>query len=83
MPDISILKSKSAVTHDTNHYVFSRPDGMTFEPGPAAELAIQKDGWKDKGRPFTFTSMPSDSDLEFVIKTYPDHNGVTEQMSLL
>lgn len=83
MPDRSILKSKTAVTHDTNHYVFSRPDGMAFEPGQAAEIAIQKDGWRDEGRPFTFTSMPSDSDLEFVIKTYPDHDGVTEQMSLL
>ena len=83
MPDKSVLKAKSALTHDTNRYVFSRPDGMQFEPGQAAELAIQKDGWKDAGRPFTFVSMPSDPDLEFVIKSYPDHDGVTEQLALL
>lgn len=83
MTDKSVLKAKSALTHDTNHYVFSRPDGMQFEPGQAAELAIQKNGWKDAGRPFTFVSMPSDPDLEFVIKSYPDHDGVTEQLALL
>jgi ferredoxin-NADP reductase len=83
MPDKITLKAKNAVTYDTNHYVFSRPEGMTFEPGQAAEIAIQKEGWKDEGRPFTFTSMPSDDDLEFVIKSYPDHNGVTEQLATL
>ena len=83
MPDKITLKAKNPVTHDTNHYVFSRPEGMSFEPGQAAELAIKKEGWKDEGRPFTFTSMPDDQDLEFVIKTYPDHDGVTEQMAML
>lgn len=83
MPDNITLKAKTPVTHDTNHYVFSRPEGLSFEPGQAAELAIQQEGWKDEGRPFTFTSMPSDDDLEFVIKTYPDHDGVTEQLAQL
>lgn len=83
MPDKSTLKSKTPLTHDTNRYVFSRPEGMEFEPGQAVELAIQKDGWRDEARPFTFTSLPSDADLEFVIKTYPDHNGVTEQLATL
>ena len=83
MPDKSTLKAKSAVTHDTNRYVFSRPEGMQFEPGQAAEIAILKEGWKDEGRPFTFVSMPSDADLEFVIKTYPEHDGVTEQLAQL
>lgn len=79
----STLKAISPVTHDTNHYVFSRPDDLNFEPGQAVEIAIQKEGWKDEGRPFTFTSMPSDTDIEFVIKSYPDHDGVTEQLAKL
>ena len=79
----STLKAINPVTHDTNHYVFSRPDGLEFEPGQAVEISIQKEGWKDEGRPFTFTSMPSDQDIEFVIKTYPDHDGVTEQLAQL
>jgi ferredoxin-NADP reductase len=79
----STLKAINPVTHDTNHYVFSRPDGLEFEPGQAVEISIQKEGWKDEGRPFTFTSIPSDQDIEFVIKTYPDHDGVTEQLAQL
>ncbi len=83
MHEKSTLKSKTAVTHDVNRYVFSRPKGMDFEPGQAIEMAIQKDGWRDEGRPFTFTSLPSDADLEFVIKSYPDHNGMTKELAKL
>ncbi len=62
----STLKAKHTITHDVNHYIFSRPDGLDFKPGQAVEIAIRKDGWKDEGRPFTFTSLPGDEDLEFV-----------------
>jgi ferredoxin-NADP reductase len=31
-------------------------------------------------RPFTFTGLPGDDFLEFTIKTYPDHKGVTNQL---
>ena len=83
MPDTITLKSKSAVTHDTNRYIFSRPEGFTFEPGQAAELKLDRDGWRDEGRKFTFTSFPDAEELEFVIKAYPDHDGVTERMARL
>jgi ferredoxin-NADP reductase len=77
------LKNKNAVTHDTHRYVFSKPADLSFEPGQAAELALDKDGWREEGRPFTFCSMPDAQDIEFVIKSYPDHDGVTEQMAKL
>lgn len=83
MPQTITLKHLTPVTHDTHRYVFSRPEGLEFEPGQAAELAIDEDGWRDEGRPFTFTSLPDHPDLEFVIKSYPDHNGVTEQLPRL
>lgn len=75
------LQSIDAVTHDTYHLVFNKPDGYEFTPGQACDLALAKDGWRDKQRPFTFTSLPTDPTLEFVIKSYPDHNGVTEQIA--
>ena len=31
-------------------------------------------------RPFTFTCLPDDDYLEFTIKTYPSHNGVTNEL---
>ena len=75
------LKEIEPVTHDTNHLVFKRPEGFTFEPGQATDFALDKDGWRDEKRPFTFTSLPDADTLEFVIKSYPSHNGVTEQIA--
>ena len=31
-------------------------------------------------RPFTFTCLPDDDYLEFTIKTYPSHKGVTNEL---
>lgn len=77
------LKSIEPVTHDTHHLVFDRPEGFEFEPGQAVDLALDRDGWREEKRPFTFTSLPQDDTLEFVIKSYPDHDGVTEQIGKL
>lgn len=77
MSDCLILKSISPVTHDTHHLVFDRPEDFTFEPGQGVEIALDRDGWRDEGRPFTPISLPHEETLEFVIKSYPDHDGVT------
>jgi ferredoxin-NADP reductase len=71
------------VTHDVRQIRFEKPDGYEFTPGQATEVAIDKEGWRDEKRPFTFTSLNSDPYLEFVIKIYPDHDGVTEQIDKL
>ncbi len=71
------------ITHDVRAYTFEKPDGYSFAPGQATEVAIDKDGWRDEKRPFTFTNLQDDDNLEFVIKSYPDHNGVTEQIGQL
>lgn len=83
MSHMLTLREKQPVTHDVNHYVFDRPDGFDFTPGQATELTLDKDGWRDEARPFTFTSQPDDPTLEFVIKSYPSHDGVTEQLVTL
>ncbi|WP_336367734.1 FAD-binding oxidoreductase [Marinobacter sp. C2H3] len=71
------------VTHDVRQIRLEKPEGYTFVPGQATEVAIDRDGWRDEGRPFTFTSLDTDPYLEFVIKIYPDHEGVTEQIGRL
>jgi ferredoxin-NADP reductase len=83
MPHELTLRSKEQLTPDTRRYVFDKPSGLEFKPGQATELTILKEGWKDEGRPFTFTSLPDENALEFVIKSYPEHDGVTEQLALL
>ncbi|WP_375281308.1 flavodoxin reductase [Pseudooctadecabacter sp.] len=74
------LRDIRSVTPSTHHLVFDKPEGFTFTPGQATDMAVLKDGWEDEKRPFTFTSFPDDPHLEFVIKSYPDHDGVTEQI---
>ncbi|MFX0544157.1 FAD-binding oxidoreductase [Roseovarius sp. S1116L3] len=78
-----ILRSIAPVTHDTHHLVFERPKGFDFEPGQAIEMKLQKGGWQDEGRLFTPVSLPGEETLEFVIKSYPSHDGVTEQIAKL
>lgn len=80
MPDTLTLQTIIPVTHDTHSLVFDRPDGFDFTAGQATHMALDRDGWRDKDRPFTMTSQPDDPMLEFVIKSYPSHNGVTEQI---
>lgn len=77
------LKQIERVTHDTYHLVFDRPEGFDFAAGQGVELALLKDGWGDKGRAFTPVTLPEEPTLDFVIKTYPAHHGVTEQIAAM
>ncbi|MFT3826792.1 MAG: FAD-binding oxidoreductase [Chitinophagaceae bacterium] len=71
------------VTHDVKCFRIERPADYTFHPGQATEVSINKDPWKDERRPFTFTALPDASYLEFTIKRYEDHHGVTDQLHQL
>ena len=61
-----------SLTHDVKQFKVEKPEGYSFIPGQATEVAINKEGWKQEKRPFTFTSLPEDDHLEFVIKSYRD-----------
>lgn len=69
-----------SLTHDVKRFKTEKPEGYDFMPGQATEVSINKEGWKDEKRPFTFTSLPGEDHLEFVIKFYRDHEGVTKQI---
>lgn len=72
--------SVSTVTHNVHAFKVEKPDGFGYVPGQATDLSIVKDNWQKEKRPFTFTSLPSDDFLEFTIKSYADHDGVTNQL---
>ncbi len=74
------IKSIGKVTHDVVKIVLEKPDNYTFTPGQATEVAVNKEKWKEERRPFTFTCLPDDDYLEFTIKTYPSHKGVTNEL---
>lgn len=73
------LKSITRITHDVLTIETSKPLHYNYLPGQATEVSIKKDGWENEKRPFTFTSLPTHDYLEFTIKTYPEHKGVTDQ----
>jgi ferredoxin-NADP reductase len=80
MEQIVKIKSLEKVTHDVLKIVTEKPPQFSFIPGQASEISINKNGWKDEKRPFTFTCLPDNDYLEFTIKTYPSHKGVTNEL---
>jgi len=80
VPNQVKVKSITKVTHDVLQIRTEKPSGFSFIPGQATDVAINKDGWQDQLRTFTMTSLPEAPFIEFDIKTYPEHNGVTNQL---
>jgi ferredoxin-NADP reductase len=74
------VNSIDKITHDVLRIVTAKPANFTFKPGQATEISINKSGWIDEKRPFTFTCLPDDDYLEFTIKTYPARKGVTNRL---
>jgi ferredoxin-NADP reductase len=74
------IKSIKHVTHDVLQIVTEKPRLLDFTPGQAVEISVNKEGWKNEKRPFTFTCLPDWNYLEFNIKTYPSHKGVTNEL---
>ncbi len=74
------IQTVEKVTHDTICITTEKPENYNFKPGQATLIALDRDGWRDKKRPFTFTSLPEDNYVEFIIKTYPEHDGTTDKL---
>lgn len=83
MSNLVKITSIEPITHDVYRIQAEKPDGIEYRPGQAVDISLNKEGWKDEIRTFTFTSIPSDDFIEFTIKTYPGHNGVTNQIRSL
>jgi ferredoxin-NADP reductase len=70
----------SYINHDVKRFVVEKPGAYTFIPGQATMISINQPEWRNELRPFTFTSLTDWPYLEFTIKIYEDHHGVTEQL---
>ncbi len=80
MGQIVKIKSIEHLTHDVLQVQLEKPEGVAYVTGQAADISINKPGWEEELRAFTFTSQPEDDYLEFIIKTYPTHEGVTNEL---
>src|SRR3954453_16883459 len=83
MEQVIKIKAIERVTHNVKRFQCEKPEGYYFVPGQATEVSINKEGWKEEKRPFTFTSLNDSPYLEFTIKIYSDHPGVTNELDTL
>jgi len=79
---VKILETEF-VTHNIKRFKVSKPASYTYKPGQATDVVINLPEWKEERRPFTFTSLNEWDHLEFTIKIYSDHNGVTNKLGTL
>ncbi len=77
---IATIMDIEDVTHNVRAYKLEKPAGYRWTPGQATDISINKEGWKEEKHPFSFTSLNDDADLEFTIKSYLDHKGVTNEL---
>jgi len=71
------------LTHNVKRFIVQKPKGYKFSPGQATEVSINTPALKNEKRPFTFTSLNDSEHLEFTIKIYDSHNGVTKELGKL
>lgn len=79
---VKIINTEN-VTHDVKKIRVAKPAGYSFIPGQATDVSINLPGLKDEKRPFTFTCLNDDPYLEFIIKIYRDHEGITKKIGTL
>lgn len=79
---VKILSTKQ-VTHDVKRFRIEKPEGYSFIPGQATEVSVNTPELKNNKGPFTFTCLNSDPYLEFTIKIYSSHKGLTNELGKL
>jgi ferredoxin-NADP reductase len=76
---VKVLQT-AMVTHNVKRFTVEKPKGYSFISGQATDVSINNPGLADDLRPFTFTCLNSDKDLEFTIKIYKERHGVTDKL---
>jgi len=74
------INSIQLINHDVLRIATDKPEKFTYQPGQATGVLINKPNSDAEKSPFTFTSLATDEDLEFTIKTYPKREGMTSKL---
>lgn len=77
------ILSIEQVTHDVKRFQVEKPADYSFIPGQATDVSINTPELMKKKRPFTITSLNASPYLEFTIKIYPRHQGITNELNKL
>ena len=68
------------ITHNVKQFDIEKPKGYKFIPGQATDVSINKKGLEDDLHPFTFTALNDWDKLQFTLKIYTDHDGMTNKL---
>ena len=77
------IEHKKWLTHDVVRFTIEKPGNFSYDAGQAVEITLNDPKFKDDWAPFTLTSLNRDDHLEFTIKIYESHNGMTLALSKL
>lgn len=77
------IVSTHYIANNVKRFVLEKPADFKYTPGQSARISINLPGWEDQIRPLTFTSLQHWEYLEFIVKIYEDHKGVTSQLGKL
>ena len=76
---VKVLKT-DFITHNVKRFVVEKPESYNFIAGQATDISINRPTLENELRPFTFTCLNKENYLEFIIKIYKGHNGITEKL---
>lgn len=79
---VNVLETRN-ITHNVKQFKVSKPEAYKFKPGQTTDITIHLPNGKDLRGPFTFTSLNDWDTLEFTIKIYVDHHGLTNELGKL
>jgi len=77
---VKVIES-NFINHDVKRFLVEKPEGFDFTPGQAVNLSINDPEWINELRPFTFTNQKETNNLEFIVKIYNKHKGVTNKLA--
>jgi hypothetical protein len=72
-----------SITRDVKRFIVEKPTNYKFSAGQATDVSINTPAFKNEKRPFTFTGLNDNEHLEFTIKIYPSHDGITKELERL
>jgi ferredoxin-NADP reductase len=75
---VKILETEM-LNHNVKRFTTEKPQDLNYTPGQAVLMEIPE--MKGEKRPFTFTGLLTAPCLEFTIKLYHDHEGVTDHLT--
>jgi ferredoxin-NADP reductase len=80
MDHTTAILEKTYLTHDVIQFRLKKPAGFIYTAGQAVEISLPENSHSHKA-PFTMTSLNDKPYLEFIIKIYEQHQGLTLSLS--